>query len=192
MNKITTVVAYAAVNNALSESTSYDAEIQLYDENDERIDIANLTLSETAVKVTVPISKKKTVSVVADFSSLPSGFSKSSIGYSVNHSEVTVIGTPEAIDKITQVTLSPIDITSVSTSANSFDVSAKLPEGVRLLDSIEHFTVSIDTSGYAEKIFTVSVIKPVGLSSGLKAKVTDDVIRNVKICGPRSVISISE
>lgn len=189
MNKITTVVAYAAVNNALSESTSYDAEIQLYDENDERIDIANLTLSETAVKVTVPISKKKTVSVVADFSSLPSGFSKSSIGYSVNHSEVTVIGTPEAIDKITQVTLSPIDITSVSTSANSFDVSAKLPEGVRLLDSIEHFTVSIDTSGYAEKIFTVSVIKPVGLSSGLKAKVTDDVIRNVKICGPRSVIS---
>lgn len=189
MNKITTVVAYAAVNNALSESTSYDAEIQLYDENDERIDISNLTLSETAVKVTVPISKKKTVSVVADFSNLPSGFSKRSIAYSVNHSEVTVIGTPEAIDKITQVTLSPIDITSVSTSANSFDVSAKLPEGVRLLDSIEHFTVSIDTSGYAEKIFTVSVIKPVGLSSGLKAKVTDDVIRNVKICGPRSVIS---
>lgn len=189
MNKISTVVAYAAVNKTLSESTSYDAEIQLYDENGERIDMTNLTLSETAVKVTVPISKKKTVPVVADFSNLPSGFSKSSIAYSVNHDAVTVIGTPEAIDKITQVTLSPIDITAVSTTANSFDVSAKLPEGVRLLDSIEHFTVAIDTSGYAEKTFTVSVIKPVGLSSGLKATVTDDVIRNVKICGPKAVIS---
>lgn len=189
MNRIATVVAYASVNNALSESTSYDAEIQLYDENGKQIDVTNLTLSETAVKVTVPISKKKTASVVADFSNLPSGFSKSSIAYSVNHSEVTVIGTPEDIDKITQVTLSPIDITAVSTSANSFDVSAKLPEGVRLLDSIEHFTVSIDTSGYAEKTFTVSVIKPVGLSSGLKATFTDYIIRNVKICGPKSVIS---
>lgn len=189
MNRISTVVAYAAVNQTLSESTSYDAEIQLYDENGERIDMTYLTLSETAVKVTVPISKKKTVPVVADFTNIPSGFSKSSIVYSVNHDAVTVIGTPEAIDKITQVTLSPIDITAVSTSANRFDVSAKLPEGVRLLDSIEHFTVTIDTSGYAEKTFTVSVIKPFGLSSGLKATVTDDVIRNVKICGPKAVIS---
>lgn len=188
INRIATVEAYAEVNKTLSESTTYDAEIFLYDEAGEAIDMTNLTLSEHAVKVTVPISKSVTVPVVADFTNLPDGFQKSSIGYSVDHQSVTVIGKPEAIDKITQVTLSAIDITSVSVSANKFDVSPKLPDGVRLLDTIDHFTVTVDTSGYTEKTFTVSSVRFKGLSAGLSA-VSDTVIRNVKICGPKDVIS---
>ncbi len=188
INEIATVEAYAAVNKTLSESTTYDAVIRLYDEEGKEVDMTNLTLSESAVKVTVPISKSVTVPVVADFTNLPDGFSKSSIGYSVDHQTVTVIGKPDAIDKIKQVTLSAIDITSVSVSSNSFDVSPKLPEGVRLLDSIEHFTVTVDTSGYAEKTFSVSSVRFKGLSAGLNAA-SDAVIRNVKICGPKDVIA---
>ncbi len=187
INTIDSVVAYAAVNKTLSESTTYDAAIQLYNEKNEIIDKTNLTISETAVKVTVPISKKVTIPVVADFTNLPSGFSKESIGYSIDHDSVTVIGKPESIDKIKQVTLSPIDITSVSTSSNKFDVSPKLPDGVRLLDKIDHFTVTVDTSGYQESVFNISAVKYKGLSSGLSAS-SDAVIKNVKICGPRSVI----
>ena len=189
INKIDSVVAYADVNATLGESTTYDAEIQLYDENGEAIDASNLTLSETAVKVTVPISKRKTVPVMADFSNLPSGFSKESIAYTIDHDSVNIIGTPEAIDKINSVTLSAIDITSVSVSSkNSFDVSAKLPDGVRILDSIEHFTVTVNTSSYAERTFAVSGIKYTGLSSGLSAS-SDAVIRNVKICGPKAALA---
>lgn len=188
INKIDSVVAYADVNATLGESTTYDAEIQLYDENGEAIDASNLTLSETAVKVTVPISKRKTVPVRADFSNLPSGFSKESIAYTIDHDSVNIIGTPEAIDKINSVTLSAIDITSVSVSSNSFDVSAKLPDGVRILDSIEHFTVTVNTSSYAERTFAVSGIKYTGLSSGLSAS-SDAVIRNVKICGPKAALA---
>lgn len=188
INKIATVEAYAAVNKTLSESTTYDAEIRLYNELGEAIDMTNLTLSENAVKVTVPISKSATVPVVADFTNLPDGFQKSSIGYSIDHQTVTVIGKPEAIDKITQVTLSAIDITSVSLSSNKFDVSPKLPEGVRLLDSIEHFTVTVDTSNYAEKTFTVSSIRFKGLSAGLNAT-SDTTVRNVKICGPKKALA---
>lgn len=188
INRIDSVVAYAAVNQTLSESTTFDSEIRLYDENGEQIDSTNLTLSTTNIKVTVPISKRATVPVVADFGNLPSGFDKSSISYSIDHSSVTVIGTPDAIDGMTQLTLSAIDITTVSTSSNKFDVSPRLPEGVRLLDTIEHFTVTVDTSGYIEKSFTVSRVKYSGLTSGLNASY-DSAIRNVRICGPRSVIN---
>lgn len=188
LNKISTVVAYAVVNDTLSQSKSYDAEIKLYDENNGEIDKTNLTLSETAVKVTVPISKSAVVAVAADFTNLPEGFSKASIGYRLDHSSVTVIGTPEAIDKITKITLSAIDITSVSLNSASFDVSPKLPEGVRLLDSIDHFTVAVDISGYAEKTFNISKVTYKGLSSGLKAT-SDNVIKNVKICGPKAAVS---
>lgn len=188
INSIATVEAYAAVNQTLSESTTYDAEIRLYDEAGKAIDMSNLTLSEKAVKVTVPISKSVTVPVVADFTNLPDGFNKKSLAYTIDHKTVTVIGTPEAIDKIKQVTLSPIDITMVTVSSNKFVVSPKLPDGVRLLDTIEDFNVTVATSNYTEKTFNISAVRFNSLSAGLNAT-SETVIRNVKICGPKDVIA---
>ncbi|MBQ7725660.1 MAG: hypothetical protein IJT66_00785, partial [Clostridia bacterium] len=188
VNKIDSAVAYTEVNETLSESRTFNADIHLYDADGKELDMTNLTLSTTKVQVTVPIAKRATVPVVAEFTNLPSDFSKSSLSYQIDHSSVTVIGTPSTIDEIKQVTLSPIDITNVSTSSNRFDVSAKLPDGVRLLDSIETFTVTIDTSDYKVAVFNISDVHFTHLSSGLKAS-SDSVIKNVKICGPRRVIA---
>ena len=188
LNRIESVVASAKVDKTLKASETFDADIILYDAAGEVIDPSNLTLSTTKVKVTVPISKKKTVPVEVEFSNLPANFDKSSLKTAIDHSSVTIIGTPDTIDKTTKVTLSPIDITTVSTSSNSFDVSPKLPDGVRMLDSIEHFTVTIDTSGYIEKTFTVTEFKSTGLTQGLSASGVTNIV-NVKVCGPKSVLN---
>lgn len=188
LNKIDSVVASAKVDKTLSVSETFDAEIILYDADGEKIDATDLSLSMTKVKVTVPISKKKTVPVEVDFSNLPKNFDKSTLKTKIDHSNVTIIGTPDTIDKTEKVTLSPIDITSVTTSLNSFDVSPKLPDGVRMLDSIEHFTVTIDTSGYIEKTLTVKEVKSNGLKAGLKAGKAANIV-NVKICGPRAIVN---
>ena len=188
LNKIENVVALANVNKTLKVSETFDADIVLYDANGEIIDASNLTLSTQKVKVTVPISKKKTVPVEVEFSNLPIGFDKASLRTAIDHSTVTIIGTPDTIDKTTKVSLSPIDITTVTTASNSFDVSPKLPDGVRLLDSIDHFTVTINTNGYIEKTFTVSEIKSTGIAAGLSASGTTSIV-NVKICGPRAIVN---
>lgn len=188
MNQIDSVVAYTKVNKTLSASETFDADIILYDAEGNEIDTNYLTISTTKVKVTVPISKSKTVPVVVDFSNLPDGFDKNSISYTLDYSEVTVIGTPETVDKTTQVTLSAIDITTVSPTTNSFEVSAKLPEGVRLYDNIEAFTVAINTENYKQKTINVSNIQYTGLTSGLSVSETSE-IKSVKICGPTSVIN---
>lgn len=187
LNKIETVAALAQVNKTLSASETFDADIILYDADGNVIEQNNLSLSTTKVKVTVPISKKKVVPVKVAFSNLSSGFLQDSLSCSVDHASVTVIGTPETIDKTNEVTLSPIDIRKVYSGADSFDVSAKLPEGIRLLDSIDYFTVSVNLSGYTEKTVTVSNIKYTGLTGGLTAQ-GGASIKNVKICGPSSVI----
>lgn len=188
INKIETVTALAEVNKTLSSSETFDANIVLLDAEGDTIEQTNLSLSTNKVKVTVPISKKKTVPVNVEFSNLPSGFNKSSLSVKVDHPTVTIIGTPETIDKTANVSLSPIDITTVSTSSGSFDVSPKLPDGVRMLDSIDHFTVTVNTKDYAEKTITVTNIKSAGLSAGLTASGAKSIV-NVKICGPKSVIS---
>ena len=187
MNKISSVVALAKVDKTLDVSETFDADIVLYDEQGNQISDEHLTLSTNKVKVTVPISKTKTVPVLVDFTNLPNGFDKNSISYSLNYSSVTVIGKPETVDKTESVTLSPIDLTAVSPTANSFDVSAKLPEGVRLVDNIEYFNVKLNIDNYSQKIITVSDITCNGLGSGLKIQNIAE-IKNVRICGPKSVI----
>ena len=187
LNKIDSVVARALVNKTLSVSETFDADIVLYDQNGEEIITDNLNLSTKKVKVTVPISKTKTVPVVADFSNLPENFDKSSIPYTLNYSEVSIIGKPEMIDKTESITLSPIDIRNVSLSSTSFDVSAKLTDGIRLVDNIEYFTVGISLQNYEEKTINVSEINYVGLSKNFKVSGAGE-IKNVKICGPKSSV----
>lgn len=186
INKIDSVVAYTKVDKTLAVSETFDAAIKLYDAKSKEIGFDNLTVSETKVKVTVPISKKKTVPVEVAISELPDGFKKSSLSYSINHKTVTIIGKPEAVDKISKISLSPIELSKITKKTNSFDVSAQLPEGVRLLDNIEHFTVSFNISNYTTKTLDVSDFKFKNLGKNLTAK--GDKLKNVTVCGPRSDI----
>lgn len=205
MDTIATVGAVATVDEKLSSTKSYDADIVLYDANekvvyrytadgsiydanDNLISSNALTLDFTSVKVSQPISKKATFKVRPVFTNVPSGMSESDIPWSLDHTSVTVIGTPEVIDKIEEISLSAIDFKNISTATKPFEVSPVLPEGVKILDNIEYFTVTVNTSKYAEKVVTISDIRCTGLSSSLKMNSADRV-RNVKICGPKSVIA---
>lgn len=203
IEKIATVGTIAEVNDTLATSQTFNSDVVLYDSNDKIlyrytadgtvydsndniITNSYLTLSFTGVKVTQPISKKKTVNCKAVFSNLPTGMTDEDVKYKLSQSKVTVIGTPEIIDKIENISLSPIDFRTVSTTASSFEVSASMPDGVKILENIEFFTVDIDVSGYAETTLEIKNIRCLGLSGDLKAK-TDKSIR-VKLCGPQSVI----
>lgn len=205
MEKIATVGTLADVNKTLDSSQSFDSDIVLYDSSDKIIyrytsdgtvyDANNnvitnsyLTLSFTSTKVTQPISKMATVSLKAKFNNLPEGISESDISYSIDQSKVTVIGTPEVIGKIESIALSAIDFRDISSSSNVFEVSAILPDGVKLLESIDYFKVSIDVSNYTETVLDIKSIRCTGLGSNLKAK-TDTRIRNVKLCGPADIIA---
>lgn len=186
LNKIDSVVAYTKVNKTLSASQTFDATIKLYDNNNKAVSTKNLTLSATKVKVTVPISKKKTVSVKVAFSNLPEGFKTSTLSYTINTKTVTVIGTPETVDKIKNISLSPIDISKVDRQNNSFDVSPELPDGVRLLDNIEHFTVEFNVSNNISRKIDVSKFLFKNLNKDLKA--SGYKIKNVVVFGPRSAV----
>ena len=84
--------------------------------------------------------------------------------------------------------MSAIDFYDISSSSNVFEVSAILPDGVKLLESIDYFKVSIDVSNYADVVLDIKNIRCTGLGSNLKAK-TDTRIRNVKLCGPADIIA---
>ena len=192
-------------NTVLSSSQTYDSDIVLYDEDGnvlyryetgggildgdgKKIENNPLSLSFTTIKVTQPISKKATFNVNINFANIPSGLDVSALlSPSVDHSKATVLGSPEVIENMESIELSAVDFRDISASSTGeFEVTPSLPEGVKLVDNIEYFKVKLDLSDLTEKTFNISDIKYNGLSSGLSAK--SNTIRNVKICGQKSVI----
>ena len=205
VEKIASAGTYCEVNKTLSATQTFDSQVVLYDEDgkvlyrytadgtiidgsDNVVKTNYLSLSFTSVKVTQPISKKATLPVKVLFNNLPAGMTADDINYTVDHKTVTVIGTPDVVSTLDSISLAPINFTEVSKSSNKFEMTASLKDGVRIFDSIDFFTVSIDTSKFAEKTLTVSSIKCIGLESGLTVK-SDNAIKNVKICGPKNEIS---
>lgn len=187
ISRIATVSAVAKVNKTLSTTETFDADIVLFDADGNALDQKHLTMSTSKVKVTVPISKKKTLPVKIDFSNAPAGFDSYTLPVSFNYDNVTVIGTPDKVDKTTQVSLSPIDISTLSVGSKQFDLSLKLPEGVRLLDTIDFITVTINANNYSEKTIDVGAVKYTGLSTGLSTGSLSG-IKNVRVCGSKNSI----
>ncbi len=204
IEKIATVGTIAEVNNVLSSSQTFNSDIVLYNSNDEIlyrytedglvydsnqniVTNSYLTLSFTNVKVTQPISKKKSVSCKAMFTNLPVGITEESVKYTLSQNKVTIIGAPEIVNKIDSISLSPINFREVSTTNNKFDLSPSLPDGIKILENIGEFHVEIDVSKYAETTLVIKDIRCLGLGENLKAK-TDKTVR-VNLCGPADVIS---
>jgi len=207
IEKIVSVGSLAEVsaNKTLSSTQSFDSDIVLYGENDkvlyrytidgildgngQKVDSNMLNLSFTNIKVTQPISKKKTMDVKVNFSNMPSGVSESTISYTLDHTTASVLGTPSVVDSMSVINLGTIDFRDISAKGNgSFEVSPALPDGVHLADNIEFFVVNIDISNFAERTFTITDVKYTGLGDGLNVKRTS-AIKNVKICGPKDVIN---
>ncbi|MDO4607699.1 MAG: hypothetical protein Q4B40_00720 [Clostridia bacterium] len=201
IEKIGSVGAIADVNSVLDASQTFNSDVVIYDTNDEVlyrytadgtvydakdniITNSYLTLSFTNIKVTQPISKKKVVDCKVTFKNMPDGMTEKDISYTISQDKLSVIGAPEIIDKLDSIELPAIDFRAITPSNGSFEISPTLPEGVKLAESKEPLTVTIDVSNFAEITVDIKDIRCTG--TNLKTK-TDRSIR-VKICGPKDVV----
>ena len=204
IEKIGSVSAYLDVNETLFSSKAFDTDVVLYgsnksvlyrftpdgtvyDGNNNVILNSYLKMSFTSVKVTQEIFKQKEVECKAKFTNLPSGLSADDISYRLDRSKVTIAGLPEIVDKITEVSNEAINFKDVSPSSNKFKKSFETPEGVSILDENKDINITVDTSKFSEKSFTINNVKYNGLDDGLKITNNNQAV-SIKICGPRDII----
>ncbi len=186
-DKIKSVIAVVDEDEKISKTTGYDAEIVLLDENGEKLDNSLYTLSATTVKVSKVIYKKKTVSVVPTFTNAPAGFAEQ-VRWSLSDPQIAIMGEPETIDAIEKIELPSINLNDISVDNTSVEMPLQLSGGVESVDNTTSVTVTFDMSGFIQKSFTVTRI--VGENNPNNLSVTlNSSIKNVKICGPKSVIN---
>lgn len=186
MSKLATVKAYALADKTLSKTESFDGTVQLIDKEGKQLDSSLFTLSYDTIKVSVPISKKKTVKIKANFLNAPAALGKD-ITYTLSETEVSIIGSPDIVDSLSEIELAALDFKEISYNTSNFEAQFDLPDGVRLIDNIEFVTVQFNFKNFTQKTFTVQNTENVSLSAGLTASVSG-AIKNVKICGPYSVL----
>lgn len=186
-DKIKSVIAVVDKNEKISKTTSYDAEIILLDENGQRLDNSVYTLSATSVKVSKVIYKKKTVSVVATFVNAPAGFSEQ-VKWTLSDTQIEIMGEPETIDTIEKIELPPINLNDISVNNTSVEMPLEFSGGVESVDNTTAVTVTFNMSGFVQRSFTVTGVVGENNPNSFSVELNSS-IKNVKICGPKSVIN---
>ncbi len=163
IENIERVEAFAKVNEELKESRTYDAAIILYNADNEVIyrfdtdgkiyDGSNaeiapaatyLTLPFTNIKVTAPVVKEKTVTLKATFSDRPEGITDAMFVYTTTPASVKILGAPEVVDKMEQLSLSSISYKNISSKNTTFKATIMMPDGIKLTEEVKEVTVNIN------------------------------------------------
>ena len=186
-DKIKSVMAVVEENEKISKTTSYEAKIVLLDQNGAKLDNSLYTLSATTIKVSKVIYKKKTVSVVPTFKNAPENF-ESYVKWNLSDSRIEIMGEPETIETIETIELPPINLNDISVDNKSVEMPLQLPGGIESVDNTTAVTVTFDMSSFVQKSFTVTRIVGENNLNNLSV-VLNSSIKNVKICGPRTIMN---
>lgn len=102
-------------------------------------EVVGVRKSPQYIEVTLPIGKKKTVPLEAQFQgTLPSGYIQTNT--IVNPKEITIVGKSTLVDSIQTIKLGKISLDNMIAS-NTIKVDFILPDGIEYIDNIENKAV---------------------------------------------------
>lgn len=186
-DKIKRVIARVDKQETIKKTTSYEAKIVLLDASGNELDIELYTLSITEVEVSKVVYKKKTVPVNATFTNAPANF-ENTVKWTLSDESIEIMGEPDIIDSIEKIELPAIDLNNISKENSSVVMPLEFTGGVESVDNTTSVTVTFDLSKYTEKMFTVTEILVVNNTNNAQVTLTS-AVKNVKICGPSTVIN---
>jgi YbbR domain-containing protein len=183
VSKIERVVATKKIDYTLTESTSFEAKIILYDKNNEEINSDFLIVSLETVKTTIPILFKKSLSTKVQFKNGPIDMISFISRVKLSLNEVEMAGPKKFLENLKEVNLSPLDACKIDLENNSFDVSVETLQDCRTVNENLSVKVEIDTIGLSEKEVSVKKYNIVNVADDKNIEVKTDHI-DVKVVGP--------
>ena len=192
VSKISSVIAYAFTNKEFDTTTTFDGSLKFIDTDGGEIDTRKLDISLESVKVSVPVSKTKTLKFVPSYINIPNSAVVQTLNtcYSADINTFTIAGAPELIDSINNIEFTPIDVSKITSknTKNVFEVKPTLPNGVRITDGFETVSVSYNMSSFGVKKIQITRFDDENtLESGLIADYSNEIY--VEVCGKKSVLN---
>ena len=163
--KIKKAVAVATVTGSLKESTDVEAQIVLYDANDNALSTKLMTLSVTSMTVNVAVLPEKDVYVTPAYVNKPTGLDLNDL-MTIQPSSILLAGPDDVMKNVNYVTTEEIDFSKLSNEKKTFDsLALVIPEKCKNISNSSTAAVTLDLSGLSKKAFEVDSFKVTGLPS---------------------------
>ena len=176
------------VTDTLRETKNFTADLVMYDANDNVITDSNLTLSQNQVEVTIPVWPRKVLYLSTTFTNKPDGLLLEYGKVSISPQSIEVAGPADVLNSLSELSLAPIDFSSVSPQSNTFDVAVNLPSTCKNLSNIPSAEVTLDLSSMSTKKITVTDFSVKNLSAGKTAKIYTKAL-GVTVVGPEEELT---
>lgn len=188
ISKIDKVSAIAEISGTLTDSSTTDADIVLYDKDGNEMSTDLLTMDFKTVKATVSVLPEKTVDVKLKFTNKPDGLEITDDMVSIEPSSILLAGSKDILDKTDYVNLEVIDFSNLKNEKVTFDaLGIDIPSDCKNISNSTTAKVTLDLSELSSKKFTVDNFTVKGLSDKYSSEVTQKSI-SVAVIGPESQI----
>lgn len=197
-------VAYAWVNverDNLSETLQEEMNVVLMDADGKEIKSDYLTLSQSAVLVTLPIVTVKDVALTVTFID-GNSVTAADVSYTVSPETITISGDPEVMKDLNQINLGTIDLKDFAQSTTK-TFSIPIPNNVTNVTGKTTATVTVNINGLDTTKLTATNIQVKNVPTGYTADIvtasmdvtirgTTDAISQVTASNIRIVADLSE
>lgn len=184
ITKIAKVSAVAEINGTLSNSATTEADIILYDDNNQIISPDLFNMEFKTVDATISVLPEKTVKVEPSFVNKPSGLKITDDMIKIEPDEILLAGPKDVLDKTDSVKLESIDFSQLSNKTTEFpSLGIDIPTDCRNISNSTTAKVTLDLSKLSSKSFDVESFLVKGLSDKYSAEVTQNSV-TVEVIGP--------
>ncbi len=188
ISKINKVCAVASIEGTLSDTIATDADIVLYDKDDNEISSDLLSMDFNTVKVTVNVMPEKEVGINLSFINKPEGLEITDDMVTIEPSSILLAGSKDVLENTTSVSLEDIDFSTLKNTTVTFDaLGINIPTDCKNISNSTTAKVTLDLSDFSTKTFTVDSFTVKGLSSKYTSEITQQNI-SVTVVGPSDQI----
>ena len=189
VNRVARAALVYSFSDPLTQSKSISCKVTLYDVNGDVIDPAEnyLELSDDTVDVSIPVTSRQTVELVADIRNKPDSFAENRI--TIDPETIEIAGEGETVSQYTSLTLAtPINFLDVTPSNTTFQVAIPVPTGVTNISRVETATVTFNMNGYTETTLTTRNIDVINVPEGKTADLSTASLQ-VRVVGTAAQVS---
>lgn len=186
IDKIASVAIKGTVSDTLTEDTSFESAVKLYDKSGKEINSSMITLSDYTVTANFSVLPEKEVPINVAFKNKPNGLNVDSF-ISMSPKKILVAAPQEVLDKLKSVSTEEVDFNALSNKATVLNLQLQMPEKTVNLSDAETVKVKVDLRSFSSKSFTITNDKLTvsGLDSNYTSNITTDSLV-VHIIGAKS------
>lgn len=186
----------ARIELALSEDVKSDISgeyvVTLCDKNGQEVDARYVTVTPNTadkIQVTLPVRMKKVLPLTVEVID-GGGATSQNTAVTLEYSDITVLGTEEALKDLTQISLGTIDLGQIEAGAEPIKLPVNLPSGITNRSGFTEVKVTVELPALVTKDFVINRddIQLLNLPAGMDVEISE-VQMTIRVRGTQNAVN---